>query len=80
MTIDIPPHDFEAARNPMADELIVTPELQSWASKAADALAAAGHHIPADLHLVRDGFSVPRSRWVWLVDEVQKPRRGDCPF
>lgn len=80
MTIEIPPHDFAAARNTMADALIVTPELQLWAGQAADRLAAAGHRIPADLHLVREGFSLPRSRSGWLVDEVQKPRVTDCPF
>lgn len=80
MTIDIPPHEFVAARKPMADELVVTPELQLWASQVTEALREAGHRIPADLDLVREGCAVPRSRWEWLVDEVQKPRRFDCPF
>lgn len=78
MTIDIPPHEFAAARNPMADELIVTPELQHWAGQVADALRDAGHRIPSDLRHMRDGGSVPRCRWAWLVDEIQRPR--NCPF
>lgn len=69
----IPPHAFMAAM------LIVTPELQRWASEAVASLGAAGHQVPADLVLLRDGCAVSQFRWLWLVDEVRAPRRA-CPF
>lgn len=80
MTIEVPPHDFAAACSTMADDLTVTPALQRWAGQAADVLAAAGHRIPTDLERVRKGQTLTRIMWIWLVDEVQNPRRYTCPF
>lgn len=79
MAIDIPPHDFASAECPMAASLIVTPELQRWADAAASSLEAAGSYVPADLVLLRNGSALSQLCWLWLVDEVLKPRPA-CPF
>jgi uncharacterized membrane protein YkgB len=63
----------------MASLLIVTPELQRWADASVTMLDAAGAYVPADLVLLRDGCSVSQLRWLWLLDEVLKPRPA-CPF
>lgn len=80
MIINIPPHDFTPACNAMDAELIVTPELRHWAGAAVAALGAVGRCVPADLGQLHAGDTMPRYRWVWMLDEVQRPRAFGCPF
>lgn len=77
--IEVPPHDFVGKPDPMAHERIMTPELQVWAAGAAMQLAAAGWPVPADLECVRDGQTLTRNRWDWLLDSVLRPRPA-CLF
>lgn len=79
MIADVPPYDFTAAESPMTALLIVTSDLQRWAGEAVTMLDAAGVYLPADLVLLRDGRTVSQFRWLWLVDEVLKPRPA-CLF
>lgn len=79
--IPYPPEDFATNGNsdPSVHELIVTPEVQSWARDAVEQLGAAGWYVPPDLLLVRDGHTLVRRRWWWLLNDVLSPRRKTPP-
>lgn len=60
----VPPHDFQ--RHPVSGlpELVVTPQLQRWASEC---IALLGHRAPIALHLLSEGRPVYRDPWEWLL-------------
>nr|WP_145549305.1 hypothetical protein [Variovorax boronicumulans] len=59
-----PHHDFR--RHPVSglQELVVTPQLQRWASECVDLL---GHRSPIALRLLSEGRPVYRDPWEWLL-------------
>lgn len=59
-----PHHDFR--RHPVSglQELVVTPQLQGWASEC---VALLGHRAPIALRLLSEGRPVYREAWEWLL-------------
>ncbi|PZP99333.1 MAG: hypothetical protein DI587_11900 [Variovorax paradoxus] len=60
----VPHHDFQ--RNPVSGllELVVTPQLQRWASEC---IALLGNRAPIALLLLSEGRPVYRDPWEWLL-------------
>jgi hypothetical protein len=77
--IEPPPHTFVGERDPFADLLVLTAEVQAWAGRVAWLLAAAGGAVPDDLQRLLAGQPLTRYRWLWLLHAVQCPRPL-CPF